>query len=113
MWRSLVARFVRDEEVAGSNPVIPTRNITGLMVEPSGPFSLCEIRTCRSFVGAVVTKGVNMNRLKGLHERSVCFLVKFLRILLWLEHAMIHTVGESFEALGVPAYAIPAEVHAT
>ena len=24
MWRSLVARFVRDEEVAGSNPVIPT-----------------------------------------------------------------------------------------
>lgn len=23
MWRSLVARFVRDEEVAGSNPVIP------------------------------------------------------------------------------------------
>ena len=26
MWRSLVARFVRDEEVAGSNPVIPTRN---------------------------------------------------------------------------------------
>ena len=27
MWRSLVARFVRDEEVAGSNPVIPTRNL--------------------------------------------------------------------------------------
>lgn len=24
IWRSLVARFVRDEEVAGSNPVIPT-----------------------------------------------------------------------------------------
>ena len=24
MWRSLVARFVRDEEVAGSNPVTPT-----------------------------------------------------------------------------------------
>ena len=24
-WRSLVARFVRDEEVAGSNPVAPTR----------------------------------------------------------------------------------------
>ena len=23
MWRSLVARFVRDEEVAGSNPVAP------------------------------------------------------------------------------------------
>ena len=25
MWRSLVARFVRDEEVAGSNPVTPTK----------------------------------------------------------------------------------------
>ena len=24
MWRSLVAHFVRDEGVAGSNPVIPT-----------------------------------------------------------------------------------------
>ena len=24
IWRSLVARLVRDEEVAGSNPVIPT-----------------------------------------------------------------------------------------
>src|SRR5580692_2732524 len=24
VWRSLVARFVRDEEVAGSNPVTPT-----------------------------------------------------------------------------------------
>ena len=31
MWRSLVARFVRDEEVAGSNPVIPTIDPT-----PSG-----------------------------------------------------------------------------
>jgi predicted MPP superfamily phosphohydrolase len=26
VWRSLVARFVRDEEVAGSNPVTPTTN---------------------------------------------------------------------------------------
>jgi hypothetical protein len=25
MWRSLVARLVRDEEVVGSNPAIPTR----------------------------------------------------------------------------------------
>ena len=25
VWRSLVARFVRDEEVAGSNPVTPTK----------------------------------------------------------------------------------------
>jgi hypothetical protein len=28
VWRSLVARFVRDEEAAGSNPVTPTsRNV--------------------------------------------------------------------------------------
>jgi hypothetical protein len=27
MWRSLVARFVRDEEAAGSNPVIPTKTL--------------------------------------------------------------------------------------
>jgi hypothetical protein len=25
VWRSLVARFVRDEEAAGSNPVTPTQ----------------------------------------------------------------------------------------
>lgn len=56
---------------------------------------------------------MNMNRLKGLHKRSVCFLVKFLRILLRLEHTMIHTVSESFETLVMPASAIPAEVHAT
>ena len=27
VWRSLVARFVRDEEVAGSNPVTPTSEL--------------------------------------------------------------------------------------
>ena len=29
VWRSLVARFVRDEEVAGSNPVTPTNKTAG------------------------------------------------------------------------------------
>ena len=29
VWRSLVARFVRDEEVAGSNPVTPTNKRPG------------------------------------------------------------------------------------
>ena len=29
VWRSLVARFVRDEEVVGSNPATPTRIIRG------------------------------------------------------------------------------------
>jgi hypothetical protein len=29
VWRSLVARFVRDEEVVGSNPATPTRISAG------------------------------------------------------------------------------------
>ena len=38
MWHSLVARFVRDEEAAGSNPVIPT--ISESRGQPWGwPFS--------------------------------------------------------------------------
>ena len=43
VWRSLVARFVRDEEVAGSNPVAPTIRDTGPWcngsTEDSGSFS--------------------------------------------------------------------------
>ena len=31
MWRSMVARFTGGEEVAGSNPVIPTNKIKGLV----------------------------------------------------------------------------------
>ena len=31
MWRSPVARFVRDEEVGGSNPPIPTGSINKLI----------------------------------------------------------------------------------
>ena len=34
-WRRLVARFVRDEEVAGSNPVAPTKKLPS----PGGFFS--------------------------------------------------------------------------
>ena len=34
MWHSLVARFVRDEEAAGSNPVIPTRKYTDVCGRP-------------------------------------------------------------------------------
>ena len=33
VWRSLVARFVRDEEVVGSNPATPTEKMC-----TSGPF---------------------------------------------------------------------------
>jgi hypothetical protein len=39
MWRSLVARVVRDDEVAGSNPVIPTREKEGLPI--GRPSFLC------------------------------------------------------------------------
>ena len=38
MWRSLVARFVRDEEVVGSNPAIPTMR-EGLQGLSLGPFA--------------------------------------------------------------------------
>ena len=30
VWRSLVARFVRDEEAVGSNPATPTQEIRAL-----------------------------------------------------------------------------------
>jgi hypothetical protein len=35
VWRSLVARFVRDEEVVGSNPATPTREIRWYVSYPS------------------------------------------------------------------------------
>jgi hypothetical protein len=41
VWRSLVARFVRDEEVVGSNPATPTRVAKGQGFDPfvgSEPF---------------------------------------------------------------------------
>jgi hypothetical protein len=35
VWRSLVARFVRDEEVVGSNPATPTEKVqvNGLLAD--------------------------------------------------------------------------------
>ena len=38
MWHSLVARIVRDDEAAGSNPVIPTIEIKRLMLGASAFF---------------------------------------------------------------------------
>ena len=35
VWRSLVARFVRDEEVVGSNPATPTREIRWYVSYPN------------------------------------------------------------------------------
>ena len=45
VWRSLVARFVRDEEVAGSNPVTPTLRggvvmVAGFQPAPDGPAAI-------------------------------------------------------------------------
>ena len=34
MWRSLVARFVRDEEAVGSNPATPTDVVAGHSSHP-------------------------------------------------------------------------------
>ena len=44
MWRSLVARFVRDEEAAGSNPVTPTKfDQVNALARMSQPFSQCDL----------------------------------------------------------------------
>jgi hypothetical protein len=43
MWRSLVAHFVRDEGVGGSNPLIPTRLyllFINILKGPSGGLSV-------------------------------------------------------------------------
>jgi hypothetical protein len=38
MWLSLVEHLVRDQGVAGSNPVIPTMNSKGLRIPDPQPF---------------------------------------------------------------------------
>ena len=40
MWRSLVARIVRDDEAAGSNPVIPTTFESKTVCMAAGGFFL-------------------------------------------------------------------------
>ena len=47
MWRSLVAHFVRDEGVGGSNPLIPT-NISKITLPeyPGTKFKTCRFRVC-------------------------------------------------------------------
>ena len=42
MWHSLVARIVRDDEAAGSNPVIPTIYLTYKDQPMGGSFSVYE-----------------------------------------------------------------------
>ena len=49
IWRRLVARVVRDDEVAGSNPVIPTNN------KCEGPSSMSWV--LRSFCDGLLTAG--------------------------------------------------------
>jgi hypothetical protein len=59
MWRSLVARLVRDEEVVGSNPAIPTTGRPVSLLARGTGRSLSRIdgarsafsRTCRYFRG--------------------------------------------------------------
>ena len=38
LWRSLVARFVWDEDVAGSNPVSPTNQAGAVVTKDPPPF---------------------------------------------------------------------------
>ena len=37
VWRSLVARFVRDEEAVGSNPATPTIRLPFSLIDPTAP----------------------------------------------------------------------------
>jgi hypothetical protein len=45
LWRSLVARFVWDEDVAGSNPVSPTEHIVGVRLKPGLPILMHQVRS--------------------------------------------------------------------
>ena len=49
VWRSLVARFVRDEEAAGSNPVTPTSVSAGQGPAPSGAGVFILIRAATKY----------------------------------------------------------------
>ena len=42
MWLSLVEHLVRDQGVAGSNPVIPTMKSRGYGFPVRSPFSFCD-----------------------------------------------------------------------
>ena len=44
MWRSLVARIVRDDEAAGSNPVIPTTFESKTVCKPQAVFFCAKSR---------------------------------------------------------------------
>ena len=61
VWRSLAARFVRDEEAAGSNPATPTRKpqVTGCLV-------LCGLR---SRLSRCPILGVKWEPILGLGAR--------------------------------------------
>jgi hypothetical protein len=67
MWLSLVERCVRDAEVAGSNPVIPT--ILHGQARETGPFSCLDARA-RPWHGESVSAGVCFSS-KGLARVTV------------------------------------------
>ena len=60
MWRSLVARFVRDEEVVGSNPATPTQNL-----EEDGSVTTSPAEKRRLIQGVVVV-GIGLAVPQGL-----------------------------------------------
>jgi hypothetical protein len=64
VWRSLVARFVRDEEVVGSNPATPTaksRSESATVIATVAVFA-CGSRLGRPFAAV---PGVRSDRLSG------------------------------------------------
>jgi hypothetical protein len=64
VWRSLVARFVRDEEAAGSNPVTPTNTkpqVKVIMRASKAPLHLSAIVS-----GEPITSPQMFDRLAGL-----------------------------------------------
>jgi hypothetical protein len=67
VWRSLASALVWDEEVAGSNPVAPTKHFKGLQLLPPWPLSAGATELQRfslDFGGKKVAMHDTVNRIK-------------------------------------------------
>lgn len=70
MWRSLVARVVRDDEVAGSNPVIPTSQKPRSLLLVSGAF-VCSDFVQRTLIFFVYESGRSLELLYQVLHASM------------------------------------------
>ena len=66
VWRSLVARFVRDEEAAGSNPVTPTNRPAGQRLLPFSGGASSAVRTAAEYSSRSHATSRGTSRLKGV-----------------------------------------------